>query len=240
MKLKNWRGCSITILKWYKAEKKCDHVLAIIVILICPTQTHSAAEEWRLDKSKDGINVFSREYPGSEIREIKAVTQVKSSIDSVIAVIEDIPNSTRLNNVIVEARIEESSGNGSYKAYSRMTMPWPVKDRDIVSCRKFSLDKETLAVIITDVACKGLPIKKNLIRMTNFRQQWRITPLNRGVVNIELIAHSEPGSPIPNWIINQMSTDIPYQTLQNLKIISLLEPYASTGLKGIRSQESNR
>lgn len=202
------------------------NVVLVILALLLSSQSY-AVGEWRLDKKEDGIAVLSREFPGSKVREIKAVTRVNSSVDALVAVINDVPNSIRLSSVVTEASIVSRVNDWNYTVYNRMSMPWPVQDRDVLSCREFNRNNDTLVVTITDVACTGMPSKKNVIRMQRFRQQWQFSPLPEGEVEIELVAHSEPGGPIPSWMVNSMSTDVPYEMLGNLRVISKLEPYIS-------------
>jgi|TARA_R110001583_G_scaffold187874_1_gene349448 hypothetical protein len=221
------------------ANKRCLILAIAILLSTSPIPSHSASDEWRLEKTTDGINIYSREYPSSDVREIKATTQLTSSIGSVVAVIEDIPSSARLNSIIAEARIESPRNNGRYQVYNHIAMPWPVKDRDISICRELYLDNETSIITIIDLACAGTPLKENLIRMTTFRQQWRLTPSETGTIKIEFTAHSEPGGPIPRWIINKMSTDVPYQILQNLEALSQLDPYVNSRIDETRFNRLN-
>lgn len=206
------------------------NVVLVILALSLPAQSY-AIGDWRLDKTEDGIAVFSREYPGSNVREIKAVMRVNSGVDALVAVINDVPNSIRLSGVVAESSIVSRVDDWNYTVYQRMSMPWPVQDRDVVSCREFNRNKITLVVTITDVACAGdMPPKKNIIRMQKFRQQWELSPRaegDEGEVEVEFFAHSEPGGPIPSWMVNSMSTDVPYEILRNLRAISKLEPYIS-------------
>lgn len=210
------------------------NVVLVILALLLPAQSY-AIGDWRLDKTEDGIAVFSREYPGSNVREIKAVMRVNTGVDALVAVINDVPNSIRLSGVVAEASIVSRVDDWNYTVYQRMSMPWPVQDRDVVSCREFNRNNDTLVITITDVACAGgMPPQKNIIRMQKFRQQWQLSPRPEGEVEVEFFAHSEPGGPIPSWMVNSMSTDVPYEILRNLRGISKLEPY-----NGVRYGSTN-
>lgn len=208
---------------------KINFILSSLILFLAFPSSAFATDEWRLDKSEGGIKVFTRAYPESEIREIKAVMEVESSLAALLAIIEDHPNASQLNEIVAEAHAVGRVDERHYKVYMRMAMPWPVQDRDVLNCREINQNNESYVVTVLDRSCGGgVAPKRNVVRMTASRQQWRFSPLDQHSVKVEFTAHSDPEGPIPVWLINSMSTDAPYQILNNLRALIQVEPYVSS------------
>ena len=54
--------------------------------------------------------------------------------------------------------------------------------------------------------------------MKNFKGTWRVVPQEeKGLVQIEHIAHADPGGTIPKWLVNSALVNNPYNSLLNMK-----------------------
>jgi len=119
------------------------------------------ADNWRLDKDENGIKISTRAVQGSAIREIKGELTVDSSLDSVMAVFDDIPNFPRWNDQSTKAILLQRVSARERYHYQNMNMPFPVQDRDLLIHSKISQSGNTIFVRLRAAAdfCKKSPNK---------------------------------------------------------------------------------
>lgn len=199
-------------------------IMSLLLFLGCAVA--SADSDWQLEKDKDGIQVYSRAVDGWNIREIRGVTTFHGTLGSLVAVIDDPAMGPKLNEFVVESKIKQRDSDTRYLLYSRISMPWPLSDRDVLNQRVITQDPNTLAVTIVDTATQGLmPVNKNLVRIVHSRQQWILVP-HKGDVAVELRWLSDPGGPIPSALINTLSVSTPFNTIDELRQLATRPPYA--------------
>lgn len=198
------------------------------LLLMLSSVVSAADQDWRLDKTSNGIQVFSRPKAGSEIREVRATATIAANLPTVLAVIDDVPNTHKLAAVIKTSELHQKNSDSDYLYYLYMAMPWPVTDRDTLMQRTISQDSASQVVTVSDVATLDiLPIKKKVVRITESYQRWYLTPNNDDTVNIEMVLHSDPAGPIPGWLINALSVNTPIETLENVRTFAAEEKYRS-------------
>jgi len=97
-------------------------------------------------------------------------------------------------------------------------LPWPVKDRDLVSHVIWQQDPETLVVTMQGNATVGkLEESEGIVRLTEAQVNWELTALENGSVNVVLEAHINPASLLPGWITNMLLVDSPYNSMEGLR-----------------------
>ena len=69
--------------------KKCISSFPFLLFLLVFASFHGTKEEWTLKKYGDGVAVYNRELDTTDFKELKAVTQLKTSLSSIIALLED-------------------------------------------------------------------------------------------------------------------------------------------------------
>lgn len=198
-------------------------------------QAAAATEDgWRLEKDNDGIQIYTRAVEGWSIREIRGVTRIPARLSSVVAVIDDVPATRELNDLVSRAEMQNRESDTRYRVYTVITMPWPLSKRDILNQREITQDKNTFAVTISDVAAQDVnPPRSGLVRMDS-RQQWVLTPGSDGQVAVELRILTDPNGPIPASIINAMAVGAPFKTLSKLRELTQRAEYANAKLPFIK------
>ena len=208
----------------------CFYVLSFLVVALASPSGWSDGEVWRLEKDKDGIQVYTRAVEGWSIREFKGVTRIRAALSSLVAVIDDISASHELTDVVSEAQIEHRESDTRYQVYSAMKMPWPIADRDILNQREIVQDGNSLAVTITDVAIEDpSPHRKGLVHILKSHSQWLLVPTPDGSILVEMQTLSDPAG-IPASIINVMSVNTPFVTLSKLREMAQRAQYVHAKL----------
>ncbi len=189
---------------------------------------------WQQQKDKDGIQIYTRPVPGWTIHEVRGVTRIDARLSGIVAVLEDPLATLELADIVEHSEIRNRESATRYQIYSMMKMPWPVSDRDILNQREISQDPKTHTVTIADTATTDLmPLKNDYVRIVKSRQQWTLTPLAGGGVQVESLLLSDPAGPIPSSIINAMSISTPFNSLSKLRELVQRPKYVNASLPHI-------
>ena len=213
-----------------------------LLIAVLPSLAMAAEADWKLEKDKDGIQVYTRAVEGWNIREIRGATHVPAKLSSVVAVITDIAAQGELNEYVSQATVQNRESDTRYQIYALTKMPWPVSNRDVVNQRSIAQDPSSLVVTITDTAVdKASPEPKSgVVRIVKSKQVWTLTPDAKGGVNAQMQLLSDPNGPIPASLINSMSVSTPFKTLGKLKALAQKPQYASATPAFIKEPAATR
>ena len=191
-------------------------VLFISFILIGASSI--AADEWELEKSGNGIKVYTRTAEDSDIKEFKAITNVladRKSIAQVVTRVTDYPN---WYPDCGESRVLDIISPTERKCYYRVDLPWPTSDRDCIMLMRVKVDntKKTTTVYFSDTD-PTRELNDDCVRMTQADGFWRIKELGDNKCQVTYQFESDPGGSLPAWLINMFIVDGPYDTLVALK-----------------------
>lgn len=194
-----------------------------------------AETDWELEISRSGIDVYSRYLENSGVKEIRAVTAVESSMAAIITLLNDvdvypewIPNS---GGIKVLKRINR------YEAYVHgiINVPWPLYDRDVVVRFFLSQDEETLTVTIKMEGFPDyIPPENGFVRMPVLNGYWKLTPKEKGIIDVVYQIHAEPGGLIPYWLVNSFASDTTFRIMRNMRSIVRKKKYQKAELEYIK------
>ena len=103
------------------------------------------ANEWKSTKQSNGVEIYTKEVPGTALKAFKGVTRVKASMSSLIAMIEDIPEyknwmyNIKTSNVVGETTTQ----NGVVYVVQKAPI---ITDRDICFEYKVSRSGDSVQV----------------------------------------------------------------------------------------------
>lgn len=189
---------------------------------------------WELKKDSEGIQVFTRQIEGSQLREFKAVTVYKGSLKSIVAVMRDPDAACSWFPDCREFRLLKVNSPFSSVGYMRIKAPFPVSDRDNITQTVLSQDKKSKAVRISITAFpKYIPETSGVVRVTKAQGYWLFTPKSETETEIVYQVHAEPGGALPDMIANQFVTESPFKALKNLKNKAKEDKYQNADLSKI-------
>ncbi len=208
--------------------KNTCYLLAIFMSY-CAT---SAAQEWQLMKDDDGIQIYTRIVEGYSYKAVRSdIVLSDTRLSSVVAVIRDSKECPQWSVVCKSANIIESVSEQENYVHTLSDLPWPARDRDVVSHVIWKQDPDTLIVTMTGEATTDkLPVSQGIVRLTEANIHWQLQSLAGGSTSVEFTAHINPASIFPNWITNMLLVDSPFQTLQGLRQQVKLKRYAEAEL----------
>jgi hypothetical protein len=206
-------------------------VMRLLAALVLMGAVDSAVaqkpSEWRVEKDENGIRIESRAVPGWDIREMRGTARFGGPLASLVAVINDPAAAPRLNELVAESKVVQRESETRFQVYTLTKMPWPLKDRDVLTQRVIEHDAQTGVVTIADEATAGaVPEQNGLVRITRSHNRWTLTPTTDGAINIELRMLSDPAGPIPSSLINSMSVSTPLKTIAQLMTLAREPVYA--------------
>lgn len=184
------------------------------------------SQTWVLRKNIDDVRVYTRDYPGSGFKEIRAEIFVKSSMAGVLKFFSDISLFTQWIYACRTAySLKKISTHEGY-SYSIIDADWPVSDRDVITHYVQKQDSVTKTILITLNGVKDyIPEVVGLVRVESLIGYTKIIPVKSGIVQIIHQLHVEPGGFIPGWLANFFVTDGPLYSFQKLKKFLALKEY---------------
>jgi hypothetical protein len=112
-----------------------------------------------------------------------------------------------------------------------MEFPWPVTNRDVVFHIQITHDPETKAATIRLTAAPAYTPETDNVRMQQSTGEYVFEPAADGMVNVTWRQHAEPAGGIPQWLINAMLVDIPFNSLKALQQLAQNQPYHEAQLR---------
>jgi len=205
-----------------------------VCLFIILSSTANATNHWQLNKQENGIQIYVRDSSTSAVDSFKGVVTLPASLSALVALLDDTKIYTQLLHDCKSAQVVKVLGeNQSYK-YIVTNMPWPVKDRDMIVHSVLTQNLKTKQVIINmKSAPKFVALKANRVRIKNMTGRWILTPAGKGMTKVVYEMNVDPAGDLPKWLVNTLSVDIPYFTLNNLRKLVKKREYQSAKLSNV-------
>ena len=188
--------------------------LATLAVALLPP---GAGDGWALRSDGDEMWVYTRARAGSAIKEVKLIMNVDAGIHDLNAVLNEAERQPEWVFRCNEGRDLGGDINaGGWYYYSRIDMPWPLEDRDVVGRVKAHADGRTYTSH-TVAAPERTPAVEGCVRLTDFDVNTTYRPLGEGRTEVTYELHSEPGGAVPAWLVNLFVERGPVETMTRLR-----------------------
>ncbi len=192
--------------------------LIFIGTLLSFQATELKDNDWKLEKIKNDIEVYSRLVEGAPVKEGRFIFTVEASLSSVVAILEDANSFPDWAYRTPFAEVIETDKQGKLTYYSIGDFPWPFYDRDSVIASQVYQDKETGIVYYTSSCVDGVkPVVEDLVRVNLMNTNCIIEAQGDGTVKIDYRVLVDPGGYIPPWLVNLFFDKGPIHYAENLK-----------------------
>ncbi len=193
-------------------------ILIPLLLLFTNFTLAQTADSWVVKENSDGIKISTRDVEYSKVKAIKVECLLEATLSQVVAVLLDVNTSPQWLFHTSSNYIVKQVSPSELFYYSVVTMPWPVSNRDFVAHLSASQDAVTKVVTIDGPCVAGMvPVKPDLVRITNSEGKWTLSPSGNGRVKITYTLHADPGGSIPAWLTNMFVTQGPSQSFKKLK-----------------------
>ena len=197
---------------------RLTHLVTLLLAAAALMSVRLPAEpDWTLKKTGDELWVYTRDRAGSEIKEVRLVMNVEASIAEINAVLDDAARQTEWVYRCTEARDLGGRIDTGWYYYSRIDMPWPMDDRDLVA--RVTGGKHSGAYVSNSEAAPARTERvDDCVRITDFdvRTSYRALADGSGT-EVTYVLHSEPGGKIPAWTVNMFVDKGPVETMTRLR-----------------------
>jgi hypothetical protein len=180
------------------------------------------AQPWTFVKEKDGIKVYTRIESNRTWKSFKGEVTFQASSEKVYSVLGNDKNNDWWDKAITDVKVLGYVENKFIQYYLVFNLPWPFKNRDIVT--ETTITTDTVSGVRKYVARplpNKVPEKSNLVRLKEYQQIWTVQPEEHGYVHVTLEGSVNPGGNIPAWLFNMVITETPLKMLHSLREKSL-------------------
>lgn len=173
---------------------------------------------WVPRKNKDGIQVFYRETPENDIKELKIVTHVTCSLSSAVSAINNIDEMPSWVYKCVGTEVLQTESESHFTFSSVTQFPVFFANRELVlTCTTYQDDNLVVYSRCSNADEVSYPHKKKNIRIDPAISNWKFTPKPGGVITAEYYLLADPGGSIPAWIVNMGLDYGPVRTIRKFK-----------------------
>ena len=207
----------------------------LIVTLLSFTTILQAQGDWKLERDKEGIKIYSIPYTDSKIKALKVVCKVESTLSQFAALLLDIKCQDEWFYHTKSSVLKEVSPSELYY-YAEFYLPIPFDNRDFVEHIVVSQNEITRVLTMTVQNVPDfIPPKKGLVRITQSQGKWVVTPIGKNSLLVEFTIFVNPGGSIPVWLVNLMSSYGPYETFKKLKTQLLKPEYQNISMAFVKN-----
>ena len=166
---------------------------------------------WTKAAETDGITVFTRDKPGTEVKELKALGTVDAPADAVWKVIRDYPKyKERMPYTEVAEVVATEEGGKVTWFYSRIAAPFVAK-RDytlkIIDESDWKEGKGFLKSSWVMAPDKGPAPMKDVVRLKTNDGFWLLEPKDGGKRTfVTYYLFTDPGGSIPKFLVNSANS----------------------------------
>lgn len=173
---------------------------------------------WTLKRDRGGVKVYTREVPGTNLKELWFTSTLDASLSSIAALLTDVEGFDSWVYAAEHSEVIRKVSDQEFYYYTIIDFPWPFQNRDLVLYSRFWQDPHTLAFHSQTTSAHWLkPEQKGLVRITEADLRWTFTPLGNGKVRVDYYLKSDPAGNIPAWMVNLAADQGPLQTLASMR-----------------------
>lgn len=191
--------------------------LALLAAFL-PAFAYATSGDWRMDRDKDGIQVYTRAVEDSALREFRAEMTVEASVEEALRLLDDTDNLVNWLADCKKSKRVEQIDEFTAVNYVQYDQPWPASDRDMYVHSQAHIDEETDSAT---VELRGMPDyrpeKRGMVRIPYLRGSWKFTATENGKTRVVYQVLAQPGGSVPAFLANRAATDAPLETLNNMR-----------------------
>jgi len=207
---------------FWSIRKGTITALAGLLVLLSPVvrAQGKAAESgnWRLEKDKDGIQVYTRFTEQSRLKEVKVHCEAEGTLDQVVAYLTDIDNHPKFVYRVKTAYLIKRVSARELIYYTETEMPWPVKNRDVVMHLVLEPDADgQRLVVLADNAPGMVPVHPDKVRIPYWHSRWDVRKTGDKRLSMDYTFKVDPGGTLPAWLVNLTATMGPFTSFSVMK-----------------------
>ncbi len=193
----------------------CSLIWVLATSLFSHLSLLGQEQKWELQKNEDGIQVYTKAMPQSDLDAFEARAVLKISRARIVACLKDADNFCEWMPKCAQAELLKLEGEEQIH-YLESEAPFPMDNRDCFYRYRYSEEPQK-----TTVAIEGLPDYRapqpDKVRIPFLRGSWVLESIDAQKTRLSYQIQAHPGGSIPAWLANAAAVDLPFETIQNLK-----------------------
>jgi hypothetical protein len=195
----------------------------------------SGSNQWEFVQESNGVKVYSLKAPGSALKQVKGIVQVRSTLASLVKFMQD-PDVSNDVGFYESKIIERVDDQLQYQSF-RYNFPFPFHPREYVVRLQVHQDPRTKAVLVVFAAAPDkAPPNNCCFRVTEMNNTWRFTPLENGRIEVEFVQNSNMGGFMPDLLLNVQRPKLVVGTLSKLQDLLDRKKYQDAKLDFIQEK----
>ncbi len=192
-----------------------------------PASPKREGPAWEQFDQEDGIRMFRREVPGSDVVALRGEGFVEAPITRVASVLIDRKRSTEWIDRLVRTKVLRELSETESVNWNHIKTPTPLKDRDFVFKSTLTTDPQAKKVLMKyqSVTDSLAPITDDYVRGHFQQGKFELTmgqitrkdgtKVKGTIVLAEVLV--DPKGSVPTFIVNLVQKAWPYKTLMALR-----------------------
>ena len=184
----------------------------LLMAAVCAGQSN-----WKLTKSKNGINVYTSEVANSSFKAVKVECTLSGTYTKLMALLQDVDGFENWIYNNKKSKILKKNSPTDFIYYSETSMPIPFSNRDVVI--RMQIKTDSLPKFLTIQGGHQpdfLPEIPGRQRIPHYKASWRVTMPTANTIHIVYFMEVDPGGSLPAWLANSFADKGPYHTFSNL------------------------
>ncbi|MFT3681163.1 MAG: START domain-containing protein [Ferruginibacter sp.] len=172
--------------------------------------------EWELSKDEDGIKVYTGKLNDSKFKSVRVECTLEGTPDKLITILKNVNNNNHWVYNTKRTFLVRNVSNNEFIYYAETSLPWPLRNRDVVINMLFSTDSAGKLTIKATGVKNETPEQDGIVRLSSFDGLWEVISTDSNHINIRYQLSVNPGGSIPGWAYNMFVAKGPYKTFSNL------------------------
>ena len=172
---------------------------------------------WKKKLSKAGIDTFTKPHPSSAVDCYRGVMVVKGDIERYKDLFLDVEYYPNVFHTTVRSEIVERISDQEMIVYG-VSKNFGIKPRDYYARGSWHHDPRTGGYTFSWETLKEYPETAGHVRVSDLQVVNKLTPvINTNEFEVSQEAHVDPGGHVPVALVNRLLTEVPWQTLYNIR-----------------------
>ncbi|OHD64198.1 MAG: hypothetical protein A2176_00995 [Spirochaetes bacterium RBG_13_51_14] len=213
--------------------------IVIAVLMLCVAVFSSGIQsaeryQWKLEKTKDGCQMYTTTVPGKEYIASKCVCVIPAKMEVIGVILRDIPNFPEWMNDCKATKLLKTVDdvNDVFIFWFRQHVPL-LTDRDMVlkSSVVQNYNKGWSRITANLTKEMNYDVNKGYVRMPFFTSEWLLEWIDREHTRATFMIDPDLGKGLPVGMSNGIIKDTPYKTMMNLMKMVKLQKYIDSASK---------
>jgi hypothetical protein len=182
---------------------------------------------WELFDEEDGVRMYRRDVPGSDVVALRGEGFVAAPIARVASVLIDRKRATEWIDRLVKTKLLRAISETESINWNHIKTPTPLKDRDFVFKTVLTTDPAQKKVLFSyySVTDPAAPVTDDYVRGEFQQGKFELTmasrknkdgSVTRGTIVVAEVVVDPRGS-VPTFLVNMVQKSWPYKTLTALR-----------------------